>query len=355
MSPEASAAKVASASLVSDVLKEALAHPHTTAAPAPKVPAPAPPLPAKSAQQVLAEMDAVLGVDDRRSNYLARDLVLPTPSTNTFPETHAPSVPSTSRPFLQAADAYLQSHYAPNMYDPRLQYDAARRGQGGRQASPVVIRAPTDRELQMQYNQQVASRFDFDPLSASASAPPAALEFAIGLSPSPQRSVQSQMYPRSPGNNGIVGDAAAFPTDPRRMVAQANMLPMRRPTEGAALEYMRSNRIGVVNTDTGRKYVSPFPPSQSPVSAPPSQNPFYRDPHEQKPLSNLSHVDYNATVNNPFLPRRHASPAASRVHFEANMNAVNVQIPSPTSVAMHDRELYLNKMRQLRQNLQATV
>lgn len=376
LSSEKVEANKAAASLVHDVLQEATTHPHSTAAPAPPVPAPAPAPPSKPAREVLAEMDEVLGIDDLKSNYLARDLMLPTPSTNTFPTSAAtaarPSVPSPSKPFLQAADAYLQSHYAPSAHDPRVQYDAARRAgqqqQGRNNTSPMVVRAPSDRELQIQYSNHRLS--GHDPQAGSsyntgASAPPAGLEFAISRTASPQRAAPSTLYEafHRPAGNGIATDSSgsAFPTDPRRIVAQANAMPLRRPTEGAALEYLRSQKIGVLNTDSGRKYVNPFPQPQVPAFTPPAQNPYYTTSERPRTSPAVSNVDYRATAGNPLLPdrRRTSSPATSAgvargVHLE-HKSMHSVQVPSPTSVAVHERELYLNQMRRLRQNMLQAV
>ena len=148
--------------------------------------------PGKSSREVLAELDSVLGVDDKKSNYLARDLFVPTSTANSFPAvSHAP--PSAQeKPFLHAADAYLQSHYGRNTYDPRMQYDppAQRSAQFGanKNNAPVVIQAPSDHEL-LHRHPQFASQ-------GGASAPPAAVEFSMARTHSQANpvSASSRLY-----------------------------------------------------------------------------------------------------------------------------------------------------------------
>jgi hypothetical protein len=256
---------------------------------------------------MLSEMDTVLGAEDRKSNYLARDLL----SAN-----HA-AAPST----LAGADSYLLSAYGPGPWDARLQYDARRRQ--AQQRAPIIIRAPSDRQLQEQYGQGHHA-------GTAPSAPPSALDYTAPRAPSPQRvysSVRPDLYPPIAQYPPTAPPSASAPADPRRVAQFATNVPPRRPVEGTALEYLRGNQIGVINTDAGRKYVNP-----------------YHDP------------SYTSPARGPMNPQYIPPDVARQQHQQASGPPAyfGVKVPSPTSVAVHEHTGFLQQMRKVRENMMAT-
>lgn len=355
--PPATAAPAPSLKTYLDTVQGGTPAPPSASAPSAPTPAPTPAAtalaaiaPGKSSREVLAELDTVLGVDDKKSNYLARDLFVPTPSSNSFPAVNGP--PSVhDKPFLHAADSYLQAHYRHNTFDPRMQYDAQAGGSRAHAAvtsgTPIVIQAPSDRELA-----QRGPRAGSAPV---ASAPPAAMEFSLARAhPAP---APSRLY--SQGGTGLVPPdhpqdihrrhgTSAYPADPHRAVEIANAQHVRRPVESGAMDYLHDNRIAVLATEEGNKYVNPYQYSQQ--GAPSSSGATGYNPH------------YSERPQVSFAPAsRHESPNRSTGYSEskgspaAAFQSKNViQVPSPTSItAPHERQAYLKQMRQLRVNLTA--
>jgi hypothetical protein len=254
---------------------------------------------------MLSEMDTVLGAEDRKSNYLARDLLL---------ANHA-AAPNT----LAGADNYLLNAYGPGPWDARLQYDARKRL--ANQRAPIIIRAPSDRQLQEQYGQA-------HPTLTAPSAPPASLNYTAPRAPSPQRvysTTRPDLYPPIAQYPPTAPPSASAPADPRRVVQFATNIPPRRPVEGAALEYLRGNQIGVIDTNAGRKYVNPYP---DPSYASPSRGPV------------------NPQYIPPDIARQYQAPGSQSFQ--------GVQVPSPTSVAVHEHTGFLQQMRKVRENMMAT-
>lgn len=317
--------------------------------------------PGKSSREVLVELDSVLGVDDKKSNYLARDLFVPTSSANTF--SAAPHVPPSAqdKPYLHAADSYLQSHYGRNTFDPRMQYDPVGqrtvRPAGANNNAPIVIQAPSDHEL-LHRHPQFASQ-------GGASAPPAAVEFSMAR-PQPTAPVSSRLYSYSASSGaGIVPSAhvsevhqpsgySAYKADPRRAVELANPLPPRRPVEGGAMNYLFDNRIAVVSTEAGNKYVSPFvsPQEQTHNKSNAGYNPHYSPPAVPVARQESPPTRNNNTATREGYSESKGLPPAG--YSAPNTGTKVISVPSPTSItAPHERQSYLMQMRQLRANLTA--
>lgn len=267
----------------------------------------------QSARQLLSEMDRVLGADEPKTNYLARDLLAPS-------LTPAP-------PSLRTADQYLQSQYGSTPSDPQSHSDALRRRQHPDYGTPVYIRAPSDRELAQRYPMEHSG-------PSVPTAPPSALDSASRLSAPPSQPhvafapTQHDLYPPIAGPIYHTVNASNTTTaDSRTLVQNANPFPLRRPAEGSAIEYMRTNNICVADTATGRKYVNPFVQAAPVLYSSPSRS--GRNPH------------YVPPENGKYVP----SPMQQQPRF----------IPSPTSVvAVHEKESYLRQMRQLRQQMMST-
>jgi hypothetical protein len=266
--------------------------------------------PAKTSKELLAEMVFVLGKEDRTSNYLARDL-----TSSAFP-----GGPDS----LRAADSYLQGQYGPGKWDPRLQYDARRRGAS--HGEPIVIRAPTDQQLRQQYGQE-------HPSIAAPSAPPAIFEHGAVPMPKPlhtRSAVPSHQHLYPPMDSAAAHQRGAATADPRRLMETSSPYALRRPVEGTALQYLRANQVGVINTDAGRKYV---PPMEHPAA--------YYSP------------DRSIAVSEGYSAAPRPQSGSQRLK---SVLAGGAQVPSPTSVgAVHDREVYLHQVRQRRQQLMATT
>jgi hypothetical protein len=340
-------------------------------------------LPVKTTKEALQELDRVLGKDDKNvSNYLARDQMVPSSANNSFPVANVSNssnkivtgnVPSNplhqlhkqaqSQPHLDAADSYLRSQYPPTAWDPRLRYDSARRN--GTLSSPyaaaavpgltpaTVIQAPSDGELMQQqydanfqrrggvgYSPGVGNSYGSHGIDAP-SAPPMGLDFSIQFegtaagsnvayspmqytpntphSASVTRTPASRLYHHGGNISNQNNDIGPAKSDAQRLVQHANSQPLRRPIEGGSLEYVRNGQIGVLETATGHmKY---FPSMQQQTFSASE----FQAPESQHSRENKISV---------------ASTSGKRFH-----------VPSSAQLTTHEREMYLNQMRALRQNL----
>ena len=115
------------------------------------------------------------------------------------------------------------------------------------------------------------------------------------------------------------------------------------------MNYLFENRIGVVATENGNKYVSPFAPAQEQTYAAGNAgfNPHYTTRQVSPPARNKND-NYGARGG---YSESKGSPSGNAA---SSTGKKIINVPSPTSIAApHERQSYLAQMRQLRANLTA--